>query len=618
MKKTLWAVALFIPVVSSLAATSITVNKSGSGNYTNIQDAIASTATNGATLITITDSGHYVENLQIGDQDAGGTALTLTSNQSGTNRPVITPSANKLYVNSARPNQQAGFAVFANNTVISNLVIEAQPDITMGGMFIMAQNVRVESCQFRIVVGTLATLGASVPLLYFGQEGDGTGALTPGTNPKPGGRDSNGCLVRNSEFIGTASDSVPYEPVGLGRDSGGIVDGSMAYGYLGQRSAGDGTGQGSGYVRMDHVTDGQDVFVTFEGCWFHHDRDYGIFPTDNKNGAGSVNVVVKKCRFDAQGKFQVRGRGANVFVESSVFTRANQVRNNDNENSAVAVNANNDGFHVPTGSVSNCLFVNCGSADAQTAYYGGVNAHRGSIAVTRSTFVDCMSGVTAGRGGVATLSVSNSIFHQIGDNVVPAIDANGATLTNGSPDLIGGLYPAWTNGLPNFGATKWSAVFNRFTDAPAQIIIDNCMVGTIDSEDSRTWDQALLDGTVLGCRLYAGYDTNFVGTNTVIRGTPVFANTDPDAPNAYQLTAGSPGQGLGADLAPLLSPQLVTSVSGNQLTISWAPLPIWINGILKSAPAVNGAAWAPVAGVTNNSVTITIGAGNQYYALLKP
>src|SRR5215470_11153658 len=39
-----------------------TVNQSGSGNFTNIQAAIDS----GASTIVITDSGHYVENLEIG------------------------------------------------------------------------------------------------------------------------------------------------------------------------------------------------------------------------------------------------------------------------------------------------------------------------------------------------------------------------------------------------------------------------------------------------------------------------------------------------------------------------------------------------------------------------
>ena len=63
MKKQLWTVvALLIPVVASWAV-SVTVNKSGSGNFTNIQVAIDS----GASEITITDGGHYVENLEIGN-----------------------------------------------------------------------------------------------------------------------------------------------------------------------------------------------------------------------------------------------------------------------------------------------------------------------------------------------------------------------------------------------------------------------------------------------------------------------------------------------------------------------------------------------------------------------
>ena len=42
-------------------------------------------------------------------------------------------------------------------------------------------------------------------------------------------------------------------------------------------------------------------------------------------------------------------------------------------------------------------------------------------------------------------------------------------MTNGSPDLVNGLYPAWTNGLVNFLGDKWSAVFNRnkLCEAPA-------------------------------------------------------------------------------------------------------------------------------------------------------
>jgi hypothetical protein len=603
--------ACLIPAFSSMAAPSVTVNKSGTGDFTTIQDAINS----GATLITITDSTNYVENLEIGTQDGGGVAVVLTSNKTGTNRPVITPSGAKTYVNSARVNQGAGFGVFANNTVISNLILEAHPTHAVGCMFVMAQNVLIENCLFRITPGTTATFAAANPLLYFGQEGDGSGNLVPGTNPKPGGRDSNGSLVRNCEFIGAAPDSVPLESTGTGFDESSFPNGSL--GYLGQRTVGDGTGQGSGYARMDHVIDGQTVTITFEGCYFHHCRDYGIFPTNRRNGLGDLNVVVKKCRFDAQGKFQVRGRGANIYVESSIFTRCNQIRNGDGENSAVAIQTN-DG-HIPNGSVSNCVFVNCGSANAQAAYYGGVNNHNaGTMNVNRCTFFATVSGVGVGSGGSGSLTVSNSIFHQTGNNVVPAVDATGMTLTNGSPLLVNGLYDVSTNGLVNFGAaSKWSAVFNRFSwNNGALMTIGNCMVGTVEAEDTRTWDDALLANEVIGCRLFAGYDTNFVGAETVTRAVPVFANTDPDAPNAFQLAAGSPGQGLGADLGPVLQPNLLLSQNGNQLSISWTQ-PIWMKGALSSSPTINPPVWTPVAGVTNNSVTVTMGSGDLYFAIIK-
>src|SRR5690349_19043621 len=125
MKPITWAMAAcLLSAGSAWAATSVTVNKSGAGDFTTIQAAINS----GATLITITDSSNYVENLEIGNQDAGGIAVVLTSNKSGTNRPVITPDSTKNYQDTTRLSQGAGFGLFANNSVLSNLVIEAHPD----------------------------------------------------------------------------------------------------------------------------------------------------------------------------------------------------------------------------------------------------------------------------------------------------------------------------------------------------------------------------------------------------------------------------------------------------------------------------------------------------------
>lgn len=603
--------------VSGWTAASVTVNKTpGAGDFTSIQAAIDS----GATTITVTDSQQYLENLEIGSPDTGGTAVTLTSNQSGDKRPVITPSADKSYTTARRTGQGAGFGLFANHSVVSNLIIEAQPDLGangMGAMVIAANNVRLENCLFRIAAGTTATLRATQsPLLFFGQQGDGGG------NPTPGGQDSNGCVVRNCEFIGLAPDADPVEPTGTGTDESGTPDGSA--GYL--KSKPDGTGQGSGYIRVDVYTVGSDITITLEGCYFHHCLDYGIFPTNLGSGAGALNIVVRKCRFDANGKFFFRGRGANVDVESSVFTRTCQGPHGDTENAAIALNTQ-DG-HSPTGAVRNCVFVNCGSANAKKAYYGGVNNHNAErIAVDRCTFVDCLTGVGAGTGNTGLLTVSKSIFHQIGDNIPPSVDVDGITLTPDNTNLVDGLYRACTNGLfkgelPGFDAAdKWSGVFNAFKDGDAQITIDTCLVGSVELEDSRSWDEALAANEVTGARLYCGFDTHFAGTETVTRGTPVFVSTDPNAPNAFQLAATSPGQGLGADLAPVLAPRLNLSRAGNQVTISWSQS-LWMTSyVLKSASSLNAPTWVTVPGVTGNgvdhAVTVPIGSASQFFAVAK-
>jgi hypothetical protein len=599
MKQTFWTLVGLMLSVAAAWPAGVTVNKAGTGDFTSIQEAINS----GASLITITDSETYLESLDIGDPIIGGDAVTLTSNQTGNRRPVITPNVTKTYTNSRRANQGAGFGLFANNSVVSNLIIEAQPDLALGAMMIMANNAVVENCLFRISSGTLTTLAAMNPLLFLAQQGNGSNLLDPGNNPTPDGQDCNGCIIRNCEFAGIAPDADPIEPT------------TERPGYLTQKSSG-GSGQGSGYARMDHLSDGRDVFVTFEGCYFHHNLDYGIFPTNGRDGAGSINVIVRGCRFDATGKFQVRGRGANVFVESSVFTRANQARNGDGENSAVAIQTQ-DG-HVPSGSVSNCVFVNCGSANAQRAYYGGVNNHNGTLlTVDQCTFVDCLSGVGAGTGGAGTLSVKNSVFHLIGNNTPPAIGADGGTLTSSSPDVVDGQYAAWTNGLPNYTTTKWSAVFNRFTANDSLIQIDNCLVGTVASEDTRTWEDALAADEVLGCRLFAGAEDDFAGASTVTRGIPIFTNTDPDAPDAFQLASSSPGQGLGAKVAPVLKSKLRISRAGNALTVSWTQ-PLWVKGYeLKSTADLSNPTWTTVPGVVDNKVTLNIAAGNQFYAVMK-
>jgi hypothetical protein len=150
--------------------------------------------------------------------------------------------------------------------------------------------------------------------------------------------------------------------------------------------------------------------------------------------------------------------------------------------------------------------------------------------------------------------------------------------------------------------------------------VNNCMVGSIANEDTGLWASALTN--VVGSREFCGYATNFVGAATVTRGTPVFLNTSPDVLNPFQLAPSSPGQGLGANLAPVLEPALAVSLNANKVTISWQ-MPVWVTGYtLGVAPTLSSPSWAPVAGVTNAygtaySATVSIGAGDQYFALIK-
>ena len=66
---------------------------------------------------------------------------------------------------------------------------------------------------------------------------------------------------------------------------------------------------------------------------------------------------------------------------------------------------------------------------------------------------------------------------------------------------------------------------------------------------------------------------------------------------------------------PSARPTLTIAKSGDKVTLSWAA---GISGFtLQSASSLINPQWGPVAGVANNAVTITIGAGNQFFRLVK-
>lgn len=89
-RKSVVPVGFIFGAVGAWAATAVTFNQTpGAGDFTTIQAATDS----GASVITITDSGYCVENLEIGSPDSpGGPAVKLTSTKTGDQRPLITRS----------------------------------------------------------------------------------------------------------------------------------------------------------------------------------------------------------------------------------------------------------------------------------------------------------------------------------------------------------------------------------------------------------------------------------------------------------------------------------------------------------------------------------------------
>ncbi|MBW7937330.1 MAG: hypothetical protein H3C63_00320 [Candidatus Omnitrophica bacterium] len=520
---------------------SVTVNKAGSGGaFTSIQSAINS----GADHITITDSGVYEENVTIGDNDTltGGPAVTLTSTKTGVDRPVITTNDSHTYTDAQDGGRGAVVQVFAQNSKISNVIVEANPEVACGSIAVIAQGVEITNCILRPRPGKAGNLSASIPLLFCGSQG------SAGGEPTSNGRNCDNVIVRDCELCGVATDKL-LEPVA-----------DIYPGYLSSANS-----QATQLVRMDmysHEPDGADriIDVTFENCYIHHSSDLHLFPSNRGDTGGQVIVYLMNCRLDAAAKFSIRGRGACVVADHSVFTRTNQGNHGDGENAAIAINTQN-GHLDNWARVTDCVFVNCGSAFAKKGYYGAINNHNtmGTITTDHCTFDKCLNGCVVGTGGGTTDTrhiVSNSIFHNIGYNAPPAIDAAGIPLGATTPLDPPGLYRAWFFGVETMfdGSALWSAVFNNYISTEAILQVDTCLVGTIADEDTRVWADAVAAGfgdreNILGCRLSCGdvgEDLRVRGLGTVTRGTPVFLNTDPDAEAPYQLAPGSPGQGLGA------------------------------------------------------------------------
>ena len=67
---------------------------------------------------------------------------------------------------------------------------------------------------------------------------------------------------------------------------------------------------------------------------------------------------------------------------------------------------------------------------------------------------------------------------------------------------------------------------------------------------------------------------------------------------------------------PTPQPTLAYSRTGTTVTITWNSAVTGYN--LEGAANLSAPIWAPVPNVTNNSVTVASGAGNQFFRLKKP
>ncbi len=512
-------------VLLSNAGWALDISVSKAGPVTSIQQAVDQIGEQGG-VITITDSGTYEESILIGDDSANkGQPITITSNKTGNERPIISPlSAVGPFIEANKSERVANVAIMINGSKLSNVILEGNPDAegaTGNGacaLFVLADDFVMENVLVRPRAGTNGTVLFPNSAVFLAQDGEGGVA-------RSNGRTCTGTIIRNCEFLGVATDGTS-EPT---------VDGSHCFLTSGEN------GQFATFVRTDHHTnsDNQNVVITVEKSTFKYSYDAGIFFSNRSGSRGKMTLNVRDCFFDAFGKFQVGCRGVWLNCERSIFSRACQGNHGDGENAAIRMQEQ-DG-RIPDADISNCLFVNCGGEYAKKAYYGGVNNHNGGVVnVNHCTFDLCCSGVTLNDPKAqSVLNVSNCIFSRIGYNQAPAVDVAGSYPAIEEPYIL------WFS--EKFDAdAKISAVFNKFRDNPnGEFNVNNCIVFDIaDEQADYLPGDDLPDGSVLA----AGEIT----MNNVVRVDPQFANLELLSAKPYDLKADSPAIDIGVTALPAL------------------------------------------------------------------
>jgi len=206
------------------------------------------------------------------------------------------------------------------------------------------------------------------------------------------------------------------------------------------------------------------------------------------------------------------------------------------------------------------------------------------------------------------IKVDGSISIQgndIGGDNTGGIGISGQYRGDGITWIIGGQWQRLVVAVDMVGADP-----NDLTDGTIDYYLDGVKFGQMTTGDRWGFDNRHAIAQFV--RLY-GDGENDNEVNTVYVNSVQFRDGTMDAATAAALGAASAD---GIPIPTTSSPTLAYSLAGTKLTLSWDAAITGFN--LESGDSLSAPTWSPVQGVVNNSVAITIEAGNKFFRLKKP
>ncbi|HVU09030.1 MAG TPA: LamG-like jellyroll fold domain-containing protein [Verrucomicrobiae bacterium] len=182
-------------------------------------------------------------------------------------------------------------------------------------------------------------------------------------------------------------------------------------------------------------------------------------------------------------------------------------------------------------------------------------------------------------------------------------DRNGGSVWSVHMTALQNAIGNWNNAnfvsLPVSNTSGWHHFAITFGDGEVSIYWDGQLVGT--------FDQAI--------NIFSGETTQIGASDPNFPQEGWTGDIDEVAFYGSALSADDINNHFLAMVGPELSPTISYSVSGNQITLSW---PNDVSGFtLESTASLTSPVWTLVSGVVNNSVTLTISPGNQFFRLRK-